>query len=84
MSKPFVHVTDHALVRYLERVHSVDMEGLRKRIGRSVHSAVKYGAAGVRIDGVRYRLINNRVITVLPVDGRKKIKVKRRLKVRLK
>jgi hypothetical protein len=83
MRKPTIHVTDHALVRYLERVHGVDVEGLRKRIGRSVHSAVEHGASGVRINGVRYRLKQNRVITILPINGHLKSR-KMRLKARLK
>lgn len=67
MSKyPHIKVTDHALVRYLERVHGVDMDGLRKRIGRLVRSAVMHGADGVRIRGVSFRLVNNCVITVRP------------------
>jgi hypothetical protein len=83
MRKPTIYVTDHALVRYLERVHGVDVEGLRNRIGRSVHTAVEHGASGVRINGVRYRLYENRVITILPVNGRLK-KRKKRIKARFK
>lgn len=64
--KRYIHVTDHALVRYLERVHGVDVSGLRKRIGRIVHKAVLHGAAGVRINGVSYRLDGNHVITIRP------------------
>ena len=64
--KRYIHVTDHAVLRYLERVHGVDMNGLRKRIGRMVHNAVLHGANGVRINGVSFRLVDNHVITVRP------------------
>jgi hypothetical protein len=71
---PYIHVTDHALVRYLERVHGVDMEALRKRIGRKVRKAVSHGANGVRIKGVSFKLIDNRVITVRPPYARSRNK----------
>ncbi len=65
MKKSRVHVTDHAVLRYLERVHGVDMEGLRRRIGKTVDTAVKAGANGLMFEGVKYRLHKNTVITIV-------------------
>lgn len=71
MKKPRVHVTDHALVRFLERVGGVDVEALRSAIGRSLDEAARLGAAAAVIDGFRYVLRDDpddglRVVTVEP------------------
>lgn len=65
-------VTDHALVRYLERVYGVDMDGLRRRIEKITEEGRDMGAAAVNCDGVSYTLSSNgRVITVNGTQGRK-------------
>lgn len=41
-----IHVTDHALVRYLERVHGVDVEAFRDALRSEVSEiAIAAGAA---------------------------------------
>lgn len=72
MKKPVIKVTDHAIVRYLERVLLVDIEGLRNRIGHLADNAAKHGASGVNIGGVRYLLRGDTVTTVVPVKNRKR------------
>ena len=63
-------VTDHALVRYLERVYGVDMEGLRRRIEQVTEDARAQGASAANCDGVSYRLSDNgRVVSVTGVNG---------------
>ncbi len=49
MKKPVVHVSDHALLRYLERVGGFDIEGLRREIALKVRPAAILGASGVVI-----------------------------------
>ncbi len=71
MKKPIVHVTDHAVLRYLERAHGVDVEGLRRRIGRTVDNGVKHGANGVKFCGLSYVLVGKTVVTIAKVDRRK-------------
>lgn len=39
-----VEVTDHALLRYLERKYSIDVEALRREIAKEVECAVIMGA----------------------------------------
>jgi hypothetical protein len=56
MKKPRVRVTDHAVVRFLERVGGVDVEALRQGIARAVDEAARMGASAVTIDGFRYAL----------------------------
>jgi hypothetical protein len=53
MKKP-VWVTDHALVRVLERVGGFEIERLRREIARKVQAAVDAGAGAVVIDGYAY------------------------------
>lgn len=70
MKKTLTQVSDHALVRYMERVLLVDVDGLRIRIGRLADNAVKEGASGVTIGGVRYLLRGDVMTTVVPVKKR--------------
>ena len=56
MKKPLTHVTDHALLRYLERVQGVDIDALRRELGTRVGRIARPGATGVQIDGMSYRL----------------------------
>ena len=62
MSEP--HVTDHAVLRYLERVYGVDIEGLRSRIGREAVQGCEAGAGAIIVDGTRYVLEGANVITI--------------------
>lgn len=56
MKTPRTHVTDHAVLRYLERVVGLDIEGLRRQIGHDVDRAADLGACATQIDGWRYCL----------------------------
>lgn len=60
-----VKVSDHAVVRWLERAHEVDIEGLREEIARLVEPAVKVGAASITIGNVTFALSGSNVCTVL-------------------
>lgn len=66
MKKSLHPVTDHAVIRYLERVEGMDIEAVRRRIGRKVDRAVELGATGAVVDGVVYRMREGVVITVAP------------------
>jgi hypothetical protein len=78
VKKPLAHVTDHAVLRYLERVKGIDIEAARQELGHVVDRAVELGAGAAIIDGVRYVLSDRTVVTVTPVkmiplrDGRKR------------
>jgi hypothetical protein len=58
-------VTDHAVLRYLERVCGVDIEAIRGRIHAECWEALRAGAARKTCRGVRYRIKNGRVVTVI-------------------
>ncbi|SFQ13960.1 hypothetical protein SAMN05421853_10289 [Roseivivax halotolerans] len=60
MKKSRAHVTDHAVIRYLERELDIDIETVRRRIGRAVDAAdVPMGASGVAIGRLIYKLAHD-------------------------
>lgn len=65
MKKPRHPVTDHAVIRYLERVQGVDIEAIRRRIGRVADQGVEAGANGVISGGFIYRIADGVVVTVV-------------------
>ena len=68
MKRAPVHVTDHAVLRYLERLHGLDIEAVRAEIATTVWRAALAGATGVRHDGLIYRLQDGVVVTVAPLS----------------
>lgn len=64
-----LHVTDHAIVRYLERVGGFNIEGLRRQIADRLQTAADAGAHAVRVDDHLFMLGSDgtgpAVITVL-------------------
>lgn len=78
MKKPAVQVTDHAVCQYLERALGVDVEGLRRRIGRSAALAVEHEAGAVTRDGVRFVVVGRRVVTVTLAGARARRAARRR------
>jgi hypothetical protein len=65
--RPDIEVSDHAVLRYLERVEGVDIEGLRCRIARTVAIAAEQPmATGVISNGFVYKLRGAVVTTVVP------------------
>lgn len=65
MKKPRTHASDHAVLRYLERVQGVDVERIRREIGARVDHAASQGACGIIIDGFSYKIEGGVVTTVL-------------------
>lgn len=61
------HVSDHAMLRYLERVVGIDVESHRRVVEARVGLGVDLGAAAVVSEGFRYILQDVRVTTVVPV-----------------
>ena len=63
MTRP--HITNHALLRYLERFVGIDVEAHRRDMERAVEKGVELGACGVVTGGIRYRLEGADVVTCL-------------------
>lgn len=68
MKKSAIHVSDHALLRYLERVLGLDVEMHRRQMGRAVDRAMVDGAHGVIIEGFTYKIRGVTVTTVMPAN----------------
>ena len=66
MKKPRHHVTDHALLRFMERAQGFDIEAIRRDLGRRIDAACAghEGHCGVTIDGFTFRIVDDRVVTV--------------------
>ena len=63
-----VAVTDHALLRFLERAHGIDVEGWRREIARHTRVGIAHDCPQVLWHGVRFVLKNGCVVTTLSLD----------------
>lgn len=66
MKKSRHHVTDHAVLRWMERVQGVDIEAVRREIGRTADQGISAGASGVVSHGMVLRIADGVVVTVAP------------------
>jgi hypothetical protein len=56
-------VTDHAVLRYLERGHGVDIAAIRAHIESLCLNGLTEGASAVAVENVKFALIDGRVVT---------------------
>lgn len=54
MSKRRVYVSDHALLRYLQRIGGFDIEGLRASIAKRIEGHIVSTPMTVVLDGYRF------------------------------
>lgn len=66
MKRPPANVSDHAVLRYLERVQGFDVEEVRRQIAATCARGVELGALAVTSNGFRYTLRGDVVTTVMP------------------
>ena len=59
-------VSDHAVLRYLERVHGVDVDAIRLAVHAICADGIERGASAVRVDGRAYVIRLGVVVTVYP------------------
>ena len=64
MSRP-VRVTDHAVLRYLERAHGLDVDAVRRHLSGKVETGVRLGAVGVTVDRVKLVLEHHQLEVVV-------------------
>lgn len=62
---PLPSVPDHAVIRYLERAKGVDIGAIREHIAGLVKRGVAAGGDAVVVEGVKFVLRENVVVTVL-------------------
>jgi hypothetical protein len=68
-------VTDHALVRWLERVHGMPMDAFRDHLRGIVADAAKAGAASMTRDGFTYLFSKEtgKLTSVVACDGKRRV-----------
>lgn len=54
-----VHVTDHAVLRYLERAHGLDVDAVRRHLAGRLATGARLGAVGVTVENVKFVLLQN-------------------------
>ncbi len=69
MKRPAVVVTDHAILRHLERVQGIDIEAVRLELSQKVDAAVEAGAAATVSNGIRYVLVGENLVSCVPVKS---------------
>lgn len=68
-----IRVTDHAVIRYLERHYGFDFEKMRAQLDTpTVRLAAKMKARSVKFNGGRLIIENDTVITYLPSKAERK------------
>ena len=65
-SKEPVRVTDHAIVRYLERAMGLNIDLVREHILTICGGAAAFGAVSVRAEGLRFEINRGKIVTVTP------------------
>lgn len=63
--KPIPSVPDHAVIRYLERAKGIDIEAIREHIRGLVRRGVEARGDAVVVEGVKFVLRDNVVVTVM-------------------
>ncbi|UWQ73316.1 hypothetical protein [Leisingera sp. M658] len=65
-------VSDHAVLRFLERVMGVNVNAVRRRIGKAVTLGDEFpDATGIIHGGHVYKVRNGVVTTVVPIRGKR-------------
>lgn len=66
-------ISDHAFVRWLERVHGLDVDRLKDTMAdETIEAAAALGAHAVKKNGVKYIINGGRVVTVVTKEQRVK------------
>jgi hypothetical protein len=69
-AKIIIRVSDHAVLRFLERVHGFDVEAVRRHIEELCAPAMAVGASSLRAEGVRFGFSpSGTVVTTVMPDG---------------
>jgi len=59
-------ITDHAFVRYAERVLGLDVDGMKTyMLSPEIIAAIRGGASGIQKDGFTYVIDGGKVVTVV-------------------
>lgn len=59
------HISDHALLRWLERVHGIDVEFFRQKLLDETRDYIAVGATTIKRDGATYIIKDGILVTVI-------------------
>jgi len=72
---PEPRLSDHALLRYLERVKGVDVDGAKREIMTpTVIAAIKAMATTVIVNGARLLVKDGTIVTIMEAEKKPKLK----------
>lgn len=72
---PEPRLSDHALLRYLERVKGIDVEGARREIMTpGIVAAVKALATSVLVNGAKFLVRDGTIVTIMEVEKKPRMK----------
>ena len=78
---PEPRLTDHALLRYLERVEGIDIPAIRSGIMTDkVIAAIKAGASSITVSGAKFKIVDNNLVTIIEKQRKPKAKAGRKWK----
>ena len=64
-----VRITDHALLRYVERVFGIDVDTVRREIlTDGVARCIELGASTITVKGIQFRVKDRSIVTVIGGD----------------
>jgi hypothetical protein len=64
-----VRITDHALLRYVERVFGIDIDALKREIlTDGVARCIELGASTITVKGIQFRVKDRSIVTVIGGD----------------
>ena len=58
-------ISDHAVLRYAERIYGFEMEAVRMEIMDKVSTAIELGASSATVNNVKFKIKDNCVTTVI-------------------
>lgn len=65
-AKEPIRVTDHAVLRYMERAMGLQVETVREHILETCVHAAAFGAVAVKAEGLKFVIQDNVVVSVVP------------------
>jgi hypothetical protein len=64
-----IRITDHALLRYVERVFGIDVDALKREIlTDGVAKGIEHGASTITVNGIQFRVKDRSIVTVIGGD----------------
>jgi hypothetical protein len=69
-----VRITDHALLRYVERVFKIDVDALKRQIlTDGVTKGIENGASTITVNGIQFRVKDRSIVTVIGGDQNQRL-----------